>query len=269
MIVNCNPLLSQSEEELTLKIIANGDALCGTEWKATVFTPPYTRLYYIAAGEAEIETAAGHLELQTGMLYLLPAGYPFSHQCRTSMRQLFFHINLVNAEGFDLLRGIHAVLQLKVEEDEIRELLQLHASGSMTDQLYLRALLKKDIFTILHRAGIELTTANYSDCVKKAIDFIESHLSASLTVQEVADRIYVSPNTLAHKFKQEMGVSVGSYIDELVLFRAEQLLLNTDLSLSQISDSLCFYDQFYFSKRFKARFLVPPLQYRKACRSAK
>lgn len=104
---------------------------------------------------------------------------------------------------------------------------------------------------------------HYPDCVTNALRFIEQHLSVSLTVEQVSTAVFASPHTLAHKFKSEMGVPLGQYVDGLVLFKAEQLLLESDLPLSTISESLGFCDQFYFSRRFRERFGVPPLQYRK------
>ncbi|MBQ8868969.1 MAG: AraC family transcriptional regulator [Oscillospiraceae bacterium] len=39
--------------------------------------------------------------------------------------------------------------------------------------------------------------------------------------------------------------------------------MNTQLPLYRISDELGFYDQFYFSRRFKEKYAVSPLKYRK------
>jgi AraC-like DNA-binding protein len=47
-----------------------------------------------------------------------------------------------------------------------------------------------------------------------------------------------------------------------VLFKAEEMLIKSNLSILEISEMFGFYDQFYFSRRFKERFGISPLKYR-------
>ncbi len=263
MHVTQNSSLNMAETDISLQLLAGGDALCDSEWTASEPAPPYTRLYYIVDGEAAIQTEQGRLPLIKGNLYLLPTGYPFSYTCDGQMRQLYFHVRLVGNDGFDRLRGIPHLLQTPVNEAYLQQLLTLYASQVATDWLHLKSLLARDVFALLSAYGIELQTPHYSPCITEALRFIDSHLSAALTVGDVANGIFVSPNTLSHKFKREMGVSLGQYMDSLLLFKAKNLLQHTNLPLSTISEQLGFCDQFYFSRRFREHFNVPPLKYRK------
>lgn len=269
MKVEHNRLLSYSAEEFTFKTVSSGNAFCGSEWYSTEPAPPYSRLYYMVEGEGQISGEDGIIPLCAGKLYMIPAGYSFSYSCPDSMHQLYFHVNMMSSSGADLLRGLGRVFSMNVEKEHIDRLLSLHGSDSMTDRLYLKTLLQQDILTLLKASGTELKSIEYSDCVKKALLFIEEHLSATLTVSAVAENIFVSPDTLAHKFKKEMDISVGRHIDGLLMSRAEDMLLNTRLTVAQISSNLGFYDQFYFSRRFKERFSVSPVKYRKTRQSAK
>lgn len=269
MKVEQNHMLSGSVEEFTLKIVSSGNAFCDSLWQATKLSPPYSRLYYIAEGEGKIKGEEEELTLKAGMLYMIPAGYSFSYSCKNSMHQLYFHLNLMNSGGVDILRGLDKVFCMAAENEHIKQLLELYNSECMTDRLYLKALLERDILILLRNAGIKLESRVYSECVKKALLFIEDNLSAELTISTVAGKIFVSPITLAHKFKNELGISVGRYIDGLVMARAENMLVNTRLTVAQISGSLGFYDQFYFSRRFKERYSVSPLKYRKSHQSTK
>lgn len=110
MPIQHNSLLCATTEAFSLSIVANGNAYCGTDWRATEVSPPYTRLYYIVDGAGEIETDQGRLTLEKDHLYLLPIGHCFTHWCESHMQQLYFHVNLTNSYGADLLRGINRVL---------------------------------------------------------------------------------------------------------------------------------------------------------------
>lgn len=269
MVVNQNKKLCEAGEEYLFKIEQSGDALCDKNWRAKEISPPYTRLYYTVEGEGEIESEEGITTLKAGRLYVIPAGYTFSYRCENSMHQLYFHVILSDLSGNDLLRGINKVLSLETDPEHLNELLDLyHRSDGVTLKL-LKARLQADLFTALKAEDVTLSAKVSSECVKKALAYINGHLSASLTVSEVAKNIFVSPDTLSRRFKKEMGESVGKYIDGLILYKAEQLLSGSDLSLSQISAELGFYDQFYFSRRFKEKFSVSPLKYRKTYKSQK
>ena len=263
MLIQHNHKLCSQSENMTLSIVAEGNAFCDTNWHARNLTPPYTRLYYIIDGAAEIETEQGILCLTAGKLYLLPAGYSFSHRCDSSMHQLYFHVNLFNAYGTDVLRGIHKVLCKEVSPLHLNTLLSLFGQDNTISRGYLKSILQADIFALLTEYQINIKSEQYSEMVRKALVFIDANLSMSLTVKKISDEICVSPTTLSHGFKTELGVPIGKYIDGLVMYRAENLLISTGLPLSHISDALGFCDQFYFSRRFKEKYKIPPLEYRK------
>ena len=269
MIVKQNIKLCEAGEEYLFKIEQSGDALCDKNWRAKEISPPYTRLYYTVEGEGEIESEEGKTILKAGKLYIIPAGYTFSYRCENSMRQLYFHVILSDLSGNDLLRGVGKVCSLEIAPDHLEKLLTLYQSGDGTSLKLLKAHLQTDLFTALKEEGITLTVKELSACVQKALAYINENLSASLTISEVAENVFVSPDTLSRRFKKEMGESVGRYIDGIILYKAEQLLSGSDLPLSQISAELGFYDQFYFSRRFKEKFSVSPLKYRQTYKSQK
>ena len=64
-------------------------------------------------------------------------------------------------------------------------------------------------------------------------------------------------------FKKEIGVSVGRYIDDRLMYVAELELRRGEKSINEISDMLGFCDQFYFSRRFSQTYGIPPIKYRK------
>ena len=58
-------------------------------------------------------------------------------------------------------------------------------------------------------------------------------------------------------------MTIGNYIDETILFESEQLLTKSELTVLQISEKFGFCDQFYFSRRFKAKYGDTPQKYRR------
>lgn len=72
-----------------------------------------------------------------------------------------------------------------------------------------------------------------------------------LTVEEIARACNVSASGLRKKFKAREGMTLVEYRMREKIGRAKYLLEATDLSLSEIADTLGFYDVPYFCKVFK------------------
>ena len=68
----------------------------------------------------------------------------------------------------------------------------------------------------------------------------------------------------AKKILKETGVTLGKYIDDMVFIKAQELLLNNQLSIATISTFLGFCDQFYFSRWFKSMHGETPSHFRKS-----
>ncbi len=96
------------------------------------------------------------------------------------------------------------------------------------------------------------------------IEYIEKNcLSQSFSLNNTAKRFGLSRISLYRHFKKEMGISPKEHINLVKTQRACDLLKNTDLSVKEISYSLGFSEQLYFSRFFKAETGLSPTRYRK------
>ena len=103
----------------------------------------------------------------------------------------------------------------------------------------------------------------YSELVRRTIVYIREHLTACLTINAVANGVFCFPGTLTQAFRNELGVTIAQYIEDLVLQEAQWRLLDTEDTIGKISADLGFCDQFYFTRRFTKRFQITPREYRK------
>ena len=247
---------------IQLKIIDYGHAI-SSEWVGNLITPPYARLYYILGGDPYIIDNDEQIPLLVGHCYLLPTGFSFRHSCRNSMEQLYFHVSLLDSNGADLLKNCNGLMEYEPDAKTLRRLIGLAQKDDIESALTLRQELYASLLTLIGKYGMRLESMNYSKCVLLAIEYIRSHLSLQLGIQELAANSFVSESTLAKKFKSEVGMTIGNYIDDAIIFEAEQLLCKTELTVLEISERFGFCDQFYFSRRFKERFGETPQKYRK------
>ena len=98
--------------------------------------------------------------------------------------------------------------------------------------------------------------------VKKACDYINSHLSEDFSLEEAAAAVGVSQFYLSKLFREVTGQTFVNYIGGQRLERARSLILETDFSIKEISAMCGYKDQNYFSKMFKGKFGLSPTELR-------
>jgi len=84
------------------------------------------------------------------------------------------------------------------------------------------------------------------------------------SVQQVADDLNISANYLSTLLKVLTGQSTQQFIHEKVIEKAKEKLSATDLSVSEIAYSLGFEHSQSFSKLFKAKTALTPMEFRQA-----
>lgn len=98
----------------------------------------------------------------------------------------------------------------------------------------------------------------------QARDIVQAHFVESLRVADIAERVGVHPVHLARVFRQQYGMTMGSFVRQLRLeWATTQLMKSANLPLSQIASKAGFADQSHFSRLFKAYKGITPSQFRK------
>jgi AraC-like DNA-binding protein/ligand-binding sensor protein len=102
----------------------------------------------------------------------------------------------------------------------------------------------------------------HAAALRKAERFILENFTRKISLKEIADIAGLSPPYFSTIFKEEMGENLSKYLNRLRVDRASHLLLETNLSLSEIAGACCFEDQSWFSKIFKSYTGLSPGKYR-------
>ncbi|GEM_PF-6948433 len=87
-------------------------------------------------------------------------------------------------------------------------------------------------------------------------------LGESPRVSELNRKLKTSDRTLYHRIRKSLGMSPKQALLSLALHESSRLLLETELSMTEIAYSLGFYSPSAFSAQFKAFFSVTPREYR-------
>ena len=98
--------------------------------------------------------------------------------------------------------------------------------------------------------------------INKIAQILENELDCFHSIQSLSERVYVHPIYLVRAFKERKGLTVGEYQLKMKIENSVSLLLNTSLSISDISFRNGFYDDAHFIRTFKSVYNISPHQFR-------
>jgi AraC-like DNA-binding protein len=96
-----------------------------------------------------------------------------------------------------------------------------------------------------------------------AIGFIHTYYYENLALDEISKVANMSPSYFCRKFKEIYGKNYVKYLTEYRIEKSRQLILESDMSLSEIASRVGINDLSYFSKRFKEHMGLTPNQFRR------
>jgi two-component system response regulator YesN len=120
----------------------------------------------------------------------------------------------------------------------------------------------QNISLLIAEAILELKTDNNKKIVTKIKTFIENNFGRDLPVSEILEGIDVSNGYASTIFKKETGFSIVDYIIFRRIEEAKNLLSNSYMKISEISEKVGFRSLSYFGLTFKNYEAISPSEYR-------
>lgn len=106
------------------------------------------------------------------------------------------------------------------------------------------------------------TLKDYSLLTQKIITYINSDLTADLSLKAMSDWLNVNASYLSTLFKKEVGMPLTDFVNRQRIEQAKKLLIATELPTKTIAQQCGIPDIYYFSRLFKKRTGVTPKLYR-------
>ena len=99
--------------------------------------------------------------------------------------------------------------------------------------------------------------------------YLQEHLAEEVSLSVLAEEFHLSAQYISQLFKNEIGVGFLTYLTNIRMERAKQLLLSTSLSIAEVSERSGYGDYRVFTKVFKKSEGITPSQYRRDFIAAK
>lgn len=92
--------------------------------------------------------------------------------------------------------------------------------------------------------------------------YINNNLNEDLSLARLAEKVYFNPSYFSRIFKQSTGINILSYINDLRIGKAKELLQGSNLKIHEIALAVGYDSPSYFTQFFKRIIKISPQEYR-------
>jgi AraC-like DNA-binding protein len=115
-------------------------------------------------------------------------------------------------------------------------------------------------------AGSRVYMQGRNEALRRVLKFIDEQLQRDISLNEVAEAAFLSPNYLSQLLKKQTGMAFVEWLTVRRMERAQHLLSHTSDRIFEVANAVGFTDEAYFTRRFRQRFGQSPSEYRKSMR---
>lgn len=228
-------------------------------------------LFYVITGCLKIQVDGKTYEVRKGEVAFLNCHVPHRYAATKTTEFLWVHFDGSNTADFyaDIVERQLGKNAFALEDSEHLEkmLRKIIANcrykkfvSELEDSLNIYELL---ITLYRNLPGNKEEASEVDDeIVEAALLFIDSHLSDSLSVEDVAANAGMSPSHFSRKFKKAMSCSPKEYIIRRRLNVAQNLLKTTADPIREIAYSVGFNSESHFINTFTAQVGISPRKFR-------
>ncbi len=156
------------------------------------------------------------------------------------------------------------LLQRMLREQERDEPYAADMIMCLLSQFMLIALREQDAPETRLRTGNAVHSEN--EIIRRAQQYISTHIYEKLTVPVVAMHADVSASYLTALFHKNLQLSPGEYIRRVKLQQSKQMIRENSMNFTEIAAALKYSTVHHFSRQFKEKFGITPSEYAKSVR---
>lgn len=225
-------------------------------------------LIVMLTGSLAYQTRKSRGVVRAGQVLLLDCNGPHSYAAQG--RCSFTFIHFAGAQSKELYDEIERtsgnLIQLpdpNVLHESIGEMLSCMREERRMNEGQTSAMIYSMLMKLLENSGVSGEGGIGNPMVDRAIQFIQTHLTDKLTVEEIAASTGYSSSYFSHMFTEETGLSPYQFVLKSRMDHAQQLLKTTRMSVQEIAFQCGFNSAANFCYTFKRATGVSAHEYRK------
>jgi len=241
---------------------------------------PYYELYYLISGNSKMFINHTLYYLSPGDMIMLspyqlhkttygPGPYAKRFTVNFIPEFIEYFTSQCSKEGFDSIFSRHKLSIPSNLQDYVEQLFSQMLKETLSKDPYSKIQMKSFLFQLLSFLGrcqdIE-QPAQMLDAgdaiIQQAAQYIYAHHREPLTLKSVAETAHMSPAWFSRKFHQTVGIGFKEYLNHVRIEDGEELLLTTNMTVTEIALTCGFSNGNYFGDAFKRARGVSPREFR-------
>jgi len=215
----------------------------------------YNEFIFFIAGESFLVSKNIQEQLVPGSIIIVPKEH--FHQFYIKNPENYIRLILgfrENPKINKLVQEVMNMVKVVVTPDkkitsvffDLIEIVKSNLEVSEKNMFIEASLIQLLIYLKQSTSEVVLKSVKLSPLVMQAINIIDEKFTDNLSVKIIADLLYVSPSTLAHKFSKELNISIYKYLTKKRLSVAHELIRNGEPLMSAalrsgFRDYSCFF----------------------------
>jgi AraC-like DNA-binding protein len=211
-------------------------------------------------------TPAQKLTLLPSHIYFMPKDQALEYNFYPGITLIAFHFSMEIFPGIDLFDGDSLFKKTPASKYLIKKMPELwKASNNLGNTAIFYGLIYSILGMFSDKTLRQLKKQRDSmRQFESLMQYVEAKSNAQTSVGELADFCNLPQDTLSKRFIRASGISLKTYLTRLLLRKASQQLISTDLKVKEVSEKLEFSSEYYFCRFFKKHTGMTPNSYRQS-----
>lgn len=166
------------------------------------------------------------------------------------------------------------IFEFEDEEAEIAiQILSLLLKEKNADEFseHYESLLINQLLIIIYRSNPDFfknTKTDFENTVYKIQDYINENYKEDINLDLMENKFYISKYEISRNFKKITGYNFKTYLILVRLSRAKALLVNSNLTIAEISNNIGYNSESLFVRMFKKYENTTPTRYRRTYKNS-
>lgn len=257
-----------------------------------IYTHPDRKLdwdvfLYVAGGQMEVWEEDAEYVIKKGQFLFLKSGLHHWGEPKTpagtSWYWIHFFSNSSTENGQELNISSKSYPSLSISHEEYNKFIKLPKQGDISHSKKLEKRLDSiirlyhstdpfrtmnlslhtmNLFCDVFRESNEKRTQTKSDrTVQRIVEYLEQKDGYGLNSRELSTYLEMNYSYLCEVFKMKTGSTIHMYNSQIFMRKAVEMMRNSNLNISEISELLGFKNPFYFSRVFRKIIGYSPSEY--------
>lgn len=272
--------------KMNANLVYSNKVIVDRGWKPSLHTHPHTEIFYITKGYGKLIMKDSEINLKANDFIIINSNLMHTEsniQDRPDLDNLEYIVIGVkgisisefnkNENDDDIMDYFinKYIFKMSFSNDKnilielIKNIHKEMTEDSIFSSEYANSLLIILLINILRLNGNDIIIENdfkKNKQLEYIKSYIDSHFSMDLNLDILSKIGYINKYYLIHQFKKLYDITPMDYVNEVRYNTAKDLLINSNLSIQEISSNVGFNSQSYFNQLFKKKSGLTPTRYR-------